>query len=291
MKLISENSERIILNNLELLSKEPFGWRAVHIKNNSHSENQRDNSRKIIEHLVKLFSDFEAEIYVFSDYDIICFYRGMIISKISDNIISIIRNTNPEISINDTAKLCNFYDIEKNSTIIKSIVNRKIQINELEKKSKELNSKDLENNEVLLPNEFDENLLKTLQERRKKSQQLKILLVEDDAFSRRLVKNILQKEYEVIEAENAKDAYFKYINYAPHIVFMDINLPDCSGMNLLDNFNAIDENSFIVMLSGNAFKENIVNSVQKGAKGFVAKPFPKDKIFGYLAKYKEAKAL
>jgi response regulator of citrate/malate metabolism len=43
------------------------------------------------------------------------------------------------------------------------------------------------------------------------------------------------------------------------------------------------------MLSGNAFKDNIVLSIQKGAKGFVAKPFPKEKIYHYLEKYKQEK--
>ncbi|MDX1949695.1 MAG: response regulator [Rickettsiales bacterium] len=286
MKIISENTEKIILTNLNEISKDVFGWRAVHIKTSINTENHKENARKTLESLTKIFSSVEAQIYLFSDYEIICFYKGIIITKINDNIVQSLRNINPELSFNDASKLVNFYDLEKNSLIIKSIVNKKIQINQLEAEVVAVNAKEEQIVDFSNVNEFDAELIKTIQSRRNKSNQLKILLVEDDAFSRRLVKNILQKEYEVIEAENAKDAYFKYINFAPHIVFMDINLPDCSGMKLLDSFNNIDNDSFVVMLSGNAYKENIVNSVQKGAKGFVAKPFPKEKIFGYLEKYK-----
>lgn len=285
MKIISENTEKIILHSLEEISKDTFGWRAVHIKISQVQNEPRDAARKSVEQLVKILSDNETKIYLFSDFDVIAVFKGTTTTKIGENIYSALKQILTNLSGTDAVKLCNFYDLEKNINVVKSIVNRKIEIRELENKAHEVSKNEPEIAQITY-DDVDPELLKTIQSRRDNVGRLKILLVEDDAFSRRLVKNILQKNYEVIEAENAREAYFKYIKNAPNIVFMDINLPDGSGMNLLENIAAVDTQSFIVMLSGNAYKDNILLSMQRGAKGFVAKPFPKEKIEGYLEKYK-----
>ncbi|PZQ44776.1 MAG: hypothetical protein DI551_09445 [Micavibrio aeruginosavorus] len=49
---------------------------------------------------------------------------------------------------------------------------------------------------------------------------------------------------------------------------------------------SFDQNAFAVMLSGNSNEENIIHAMMLGAKGFVGKPFSKDKLSYYIQKCK-----
>ncbi|MFZ2620784.1 MAG: response regulator, partial [Alphaproteobacteria bacterium] len=55
---------------------------------------------------------------------------------------------------------------------------------------------------------------------------------------------------------------------------------------VLTNMLAVDNDSFVVMLSGNAFVDDIQKAMKAGAKGFVAKPFSRDKVLAYVEKCK-----
>lgn len=109
-----------------------------------------------------------------------------------------------------------------------------------------------------------------------------IMIIEDDPFSRRLVENVLQKQFRLVALESAEDALTTYADMAPDLLFLDINLPDVSGHELLEKIIALDPESYVIMLSGNADKDNIMQAMGRGAKGFVAKPFSRDKLFQYI---------
>lgn len=109
-----------------------------------------------------------------------------------------------------------------------------------------------------------------------------LMIIEDDLFSRRLVENTLQKQYSLTALGNADNALTTYITLAPDILFLDINLPDVTGHELLEKFVALDPDAYIIMLSGNSDQANIVQAMSRGAKGFIAKPFTRDKLFQYI---------
>ncbi len=109
-----------------------------------------------------------------------------------------------------------------------------------------------------------------------------LMMIEDDPFSRRLVDNVLQKQFKLTSLESADGALATYADLAPDLLFLDINLPDVTGHELLEKIIALDPNSYVVMLSGNADRENILQAMSRGAKGFVAKPFSRDKLFQYI---------
>ncbi len=114
---------------------------------------------------------------------------------------------------------------------------------------------------------------------------LRILLVEDDPLSRRMAKNKLADDYDVIEAESGMDALAKYVDFEPDIVFLDIGLPDISGHDVLKKMMALDSETYAVMLSAHSFREDILLSQQLGAKGFVCKPFTQIKLLEYTKKH------
>jgi CheY-like chemotaxis protein len=121
-----------------------------------------------------------------------------------------------------------------------------------------------------------------IQQRRNKRQAPELMMIEDDTFSRRLVENVLQKKYALTSLADASNALDSYARIAPDLLFLDINLPDVTGHELLERLLAIDPDAYVVMLSGNADQANIVAAMSKGAKGFIAKPFTREKLFQYI---------
>lgn len=118
--------------------------------------------------------------------------------------------------------------------------------------------------------------------RRRKRSVAELMIIEDDVFSRRLVENVLQKQYRLTGLATAEGALATYASLAPDLLFLDINLPDVSGHELLEKIIAFDPEAYVVMLSGNADKDNIMQAMGRGAKGFIAKPFTRDKLFQYI---------
>lgn len=109
-----------------------------------------------------------------------------------------------------------------------------------------------------------------------------MMIIEDDVFSRRLVENVLQKKYPLTGLGEATRALDTYARLAPDLLFLDINLPDVTGHELLEKIIALDPDAYVIMLSGNCDRENILQAMSRGAKGFLAKPFTKEKLFQYV---------
>lgn len=127
-----------------------------------------------------------------------------------------------------------------------------------------------------------ENQTQTIAERRRKRAIPECMLIEDDAFMRRLVEGVLRKNYHLTSIPSADTALIAYIAVAPDILFLDIGLPDVNGHELLKRMLEIDPEAFIIMLSANADMDNVKRALEAGAKGFIAKPFTSEKIIQYI---------
>jgi two-component system chemotaxis response regulator CheY len=55
-------------------------------------------------------------------------------------------------------------------------------------------------------------------------------------------------------------------------------MPNKTGLELVDEIMSIDSDAFVVILSSDSNRENVLASISKGAIGFLAKPIQKDKI-------------
>ncbi len=118
---------------------------------------------------------------------------------------------------------------------------------------------------------------------RKARQPQHVMLVEDDALTRRIVASSLKDRFAVITAHDAHEAVANYLLFAPDIVFLDIGLPDASGFAALKQIIAIDPDAYVVMFSGNSYLDNVVKALTCGASGFVAKPFRQEKLHYYIS--------
>lgn len=119
------------------------------------------------------------------------------------------------------------------------------------------------------------------QQRRSRSPQ-HVLVVEDDAVTRRVVTGLFKNDYALITAQNAHEAVADYLLYAPDVVFLDIGLPDRSGMDVLQEIIACDPDAFVVMVSANNHIDTMMMALNAGAAGFVAKPFQRERMRSYI---------
>jgi two-component system chemotaxis response regulator CheY len=132
-------------------------------------------------------------------------------------------------------------------------------------------------------------LKKSLQSKTKSSQ-FKTLIIEDDISSSHILGKILEK-FNPSLAHTALQGILNYDRFVPDIVFLDIGLPDASGLDVLKRLTMDDPAAFIVVLSANSSKNNLKLALEYGAKGFITKPFTMEKLANYVDKCKKQKTL
>lgn len=110
----------------------------------------------------------------------------------------------------------------------------------------------------------------------------RVLLIEDDRSTRRMVSAGLKDYCEIIEAPDASQGIIFYNAYQPDLVFMDIELPDGDGHHLADWILRNDPGAYVVMFSGHNDTTNVMQSLDYGAKGFISKPFDITKMLHFI---------
>lgn len=112
----------------------------------------------------------------------------------------------------------------------------------------------------------------------------RILVVDDAAFMRVSIKNMLTKHgYEVCgEAENGEVAIQKYKDLQPDIVTMDITMPEKDGLTSLKEILAFNPRANVIMVSAMGQESMVREAIISGAKGFIVKPFKEDIIVNAL---------
>lgn len=111
-----------------------------------------------------------------------------------------------------------------------------------------------------------------------------ILIVEDVASSRDLLLGLLkQVSFMPVRAtRNATEALAAVKAHVPRILFLDIDLPDSSGLDILKQVHALDPSVFVVMVSGVGTPANVKVSRESGASGFILKPYKPQKVIEAL---------
>ena len=113
-----------------------------------------------------------------------------------------------------------------------------------------------------------------------------ILICDDAAFMRMMIKDILTKNgYTIVgEAENGQKAVEKYNETKPDLVMMDITMPEMDGIQALKKIKATDPNAAIIMCSALGQQAMVIESIQSGAKDFIVKPFQPDRVLEAVKK-------
>ena len=108
----------------------------------------------------------------------------------------------------------------------------------------------------------------------------RILIVDDAAFMRMMIKNILTKAgYDVVgEAENGARAIEMYRELKPDLVTMDITMPEVDGIEGLKGIKQIDKDAKVIVCSAMGQQSMVMEAIQAGARDFIVKPFQQDRI-------------
>ncbi len=108
----------------------------------------------------------------------------------------------------------------------------------------------------------------------------KILIVDDAAFMRMMIKDTLKKNgYEnLIEAADGELAVQAYKAEKPDLVIMDITMPNKNGLEALKEIKEFDSSAKIVMCSAMGQESMVVEAIRSGAKDFIVKPFKADRV-------------
>ena len=108
----------------------------------------------------------------------------------------------------------------------------------------------------------------------------KVLIVDDNDMMRSLLRGLLRSEhYQVVgEARNGALALDFMEKIKPDIVFLDVMMPEMDGLEALQLIKARYPEIVVVMITGNPSVENVQESIQRGANGFIIKPFRPDQL-------------
>jgi CheY-like chemotaxis protein len=118
----------------------------------------------------------------------------------------------------------------------------------------------------------------------------KIVVADDELYIRLLVKDILEPDYDVLEASNGEEAVIITRTQQPDLVLMDILMPKLDGYTAC---YAIKNNELtteipVVMLTGVGHELNKKLSQEMGAAGYITKPFNPEDLLDKVRQYESA---
>ncbi len=114
-------------------------------------------------------------------------------------------------------------------------------------------------------------------ERRKLAK--KVLVVDDTAVVRKMLKTIYENEgWVVLEAEDGVKAVEIYKRIKPDLVTMDISMVNGDGITATKEIKKIDPDAKIIMISASSEKSLVLKSLQAGAQSFLVKPIDQNRL-------------
>lgn len=119
-----------------------------------------------------------------------------------------------------------------------------------------------------------------------KYKDISALIVDDVANMRNFLMSSLRSVdvTKLRDAANATEGMRMYQEKRPDIVFLDLDMPEVSGLTMLRSLKQKDRDAFIVIVSGESKVENVKEALKLGAKGFIVKPYNMAKITAMLDK-------
>jgi len=114
----------------------------------------------------------------------------------------------------------------------------------------------------------------------------RVLIVDDAAFMRMMIKDILSKNgYEVVgEADNGLVGIEKYKEFKPDLVTMDITMPEMDGIAATKEILGFDNKARVIMCSAMGQQAMVIDAIQAGAKDFIVKPFQPERVLEAVSK-------
>ena len=122
----------------------------------------------------------------------------------------------------------------------------------------------------------------------------RILVVDDEEGVRKSLKTVLEDKGCLVDtAKNGQEAIAKSKTQFYNLALIDIRLPDMDGVKLLTSMKDTTPKMVKVIITGYPSLENAIEAVNKGADGYIVKPFTMEQLLDtvkeYLRKQRESK--
>lgn len=119
-------------------------------------------------------------------------------------------------------------------------------------------------------------------------QKATMLIVDDDASIGKTLARILEKQGYLVEVmDKGKQAIEATNKRFFNVAFIDIKLPDMDGTELLERMRETEPKMIKIILTGYPSLKNAIDAVNKGADGYLMKPFDVDKLLTMIKRQLE----
>ncbi len=117
--------------------------------------------------------------------------------------------------------------------------------------------------------------------------QAKVLICDDSMMIRKKMRMLLENYgiTNIYEAKDGKDAVEKFAEVMPDITFMDIVMPEMSGVEALKAIKATTPKANIVMATSIGTEGNLTEAIKYGASDFLQKPVEEERLVKLLDHY------
>ncbi len=120
----------------------------------------------------------------------------------------------------------------------------------------------------------------------------RVLVADDEASIRFVIREALQEAgHEVVEVASGSEAWEALIAGHFHLAFLDIRMPEPSGLELLDRLRAAGIDTAITIITAQNTLENAVEAMKRGALDYLAKPFQVSEVIALVEKALRFRAL
>ncbi len=114
---------------------------------------------------------------------------------------------------------------------------------------------------------------------------MKILVVDDNQTITKMLEKFFKLEgdqYELAIAENGATALNKYAQFKPDVVILDLAMPVMDGLETLTRLLKLDKNANVVIATASSASDKINTCLQKGARGYVEKPYNPEELLATI---------
>lgn len=119
-----------------------------------------------------------------------------------------------------------------------------------------------------------------------------ILLVDDEPHILELLSVALEDEkYRILQARNGKEALTQFKEEKPHVVLLDIRMPDMDGLEVLRQIKESNQTSSVIMMSAYGAMETVLEAIKRGAYDYLTKPVDLEKVKLLVRRALEAQEL
>ena len=116
---------------------------------------------------------------------------------------------------------------------------------------------------------------------------IKILVVDDEIFARdAMAKIITRKGFDVVVASNAEECINLFKSEQPHVIFLDVMLPDLDGDHIHTYLKELKRDVVVYYITGSGIVFTKEHATKAGASGYLQKPVDLDELFQILNEIK-----